>query len=189
MDFVCLSQFEPGFQLDVRYSTANNFMGRPVYSAARAFLQKPVAESLRRAHLNLKDQGYGILVFDGYRPWSVTKIFWDEATPEMREFLANPETGSTHNRGCAIDCSLYDLKTGQEIRMPSAFDEMTEKSYSGYEGGTEEERRVRDLLISTLHQQDFTVLKNEWWHFNHSHASQYPIFNFEFEELDRIMGL
>jgi D-alanyl-D-alanine dipeptidase len=184
MDLICLNRFEPEFKLDIKYATPHNFMGRPVYEAARAFLQRSVAESLRSAHHELKRHGYGILVFDGYRPWSVTKLFWEEATPAMREFLAHPETGSTHNRGCAVDCSLFDLKTGQEIRMPSAFDEMNEKAYANYAHGTADETRARNLLIETMHRFDFSVLKNEWWHFNHVHAPKYPILDLNFAELD-----
>src|SRR5690348_7463742 len=101
-DLVELITLDPSLHLDVRYATTNNFMHRPMYRQARAFLQRPAAEALMRAHQSLKAQGYGLLIFDGYRPWSVTKAFWDAATPEQRaiEFVANPQKGSRHNRGC-----------------------------------------------------------------------------------------
>jgi D-alanyl-D-alanine dipeptidase len=106
-DLVELATLDPTLHLDVRYATRNNFVGRPVYEEARAFLQRPAAEALLRAHRALAAKGYGIVVFDGYRPWSVTKLFW-EVTPEhKKEFVADPRQGSRHNRGCAVDLSLY----------------------------------------------------------------------------------
>ena len=126
-DLVELIQLEPTLQLDIRYATANNFLGRPVYKEARAFLQRPAGEALIRVHQNLKAQGYGLAVFDGYRPWSVTKIFWD-ATPEDKKiFVADPQKGSRHNRGCAVDLTLFDLATGKQVEMPGGYDEMTEQ--------------------------------------------------------------
>src|SRR5262245_32780945 len=76
-DLVELIKLDPTLHLDIRYATANNFLGRPVYTEARAFLQKPAAEALVRANQKVRGQGYGLVIFDGYRPWSVTKIFWD----------------------------------------------------------------------------------------------------------------
>lgn len=170
-------------RLDIKYARQDNFLGFAVYRLEKAFLQKPVYESLLRAHRALARKGYGILVFDGYRPWSVTKIFWENADDNQRQFLANPDKGSVHNRGCAIDCTLYDLKTGEEVRMPSEFDEMNEAAWSAYAGGTEEERQRRDLLIAAMADEGFSVLKNEWWHFNHPSAANYEILDLTFESL------
>ena len=145
-DLVELISLDPTLRLDIRYATANNLVGRPVYDEARAFLQRPAAEALLRAHQSLKKHGYGLLIFDGYRPWSVTKIFWEVTPPEKRQFVANPAQGSKHNHGCAVDLSLYDLKTGKEVAMPGVYDEMTERSYPTYKGGTVEQGAARDLL-------------------------------------------
>jgi zinc D-Ala-D-Ala dipeptidase len=110
-DLVELVKLDPTIKLDIRYATTNNFLGTPVYTQARAFLQRPAAEALLRAHRELHAQGYGLIIHDGYRPWYVTKIFWD-ATPDAKKiFVADPAAGSKHNRGCAVDLSLYDLKT------------------------------------------------------------------------------
>lgn len=119
-DLVEIVTLDPTIRLDIRYATTNNFLGRPVYQQARAFLQRPAAEALVRANETLKAKGYGLLVFDGYRPWSVTKIFWDSASDEERriEFVANPKKGSRHNRGCAVDLTLFGLKTGAVVNMP-----------------------------------------------------------------------
>lgn len=180
-DFVDLEAYSFGF--DHRYARADNFLGRAFYPIEKAFLQRPVAESLHRAHLRLERAGFGILIFDGYRPWSVTDAFYKAANAVQREYLANPAQGSTHNRGCAVDCSLYRLKDGSEVKMPSRFDEMTENAWSGYTGGSAEERRVRDLLISSMHDEGFKVLKNEWWHFNHPASVNYPIYDWNFVDL------
>jgi D-alanyl-D-alanine dipeptidase len=180
-DFVDLSVYP--FGLDIRYAGPENFLGHSVYPSEQAFLQHPVAESLLRAHRKLETHGFGILVFDGYRPWSVTKIFFDEATELQRGFLANPDRGSVHNRGCAVDCSLFRIKDGREVRMPSEFDEMGESAWSEYAGGTAEERKHRDLLISAMRAEGFKVLKHEWWHFDHPLAKNYPIYDWTFDAI------
>lgn len=187
-ELVDLESFDPTMKLDVRYATENNFVGKAVYPFPKAYLQKPVAESLKRAHEKLRAHGYGILVFDGYRPWSVTKYFYEVTNDEQREFLANPDQGSAHNRGCAIDCSLFELATGKEVVMPSEFDEMNEKAFSDFAGGAEEARRLRDLLIETMHSEDFQVLQREWWHFNHRMIPFYPVIDLDFHELRDLLG-
>lgn len=182
-DLLDLSTLHPTLRLDVRYARADNFFGRAVYSQAKAFLQAPVARDLLRAHAALAREGYGLLVFDGYRPWSVTKLFYEGSDATTRRFLANPETGSTHNRGCAVDLSLYSLASGVEAELPSGFDEMNEKAYADYPGGSAETRKRRDLLIEAMHAEGFRVLKNEWWHFNHPAAADYPILDLSFEQV------
>jgi D-alanyl-D-alanine dipeptidase len=182
-DLAELVKVDPTIRLDVRYATTNNFMRRPVYRQARAFLQRPAAEALVRAHQALKAKGYGLLVFDGYRPWSVTKAFWDAATPEQRaiEFVANPQKGSRHNRGCAVDLTLFDLATGAEVPMPSGYDEFSERAYPTYQGGSAESRTLRDLLRQVMEANQFTVYRAEWWHFDYNDWPHYPILNTPFE--------
>ena len=174
---------DPTIRLDVRYATADNVAGRKLYPAARAFLQRPAAEALVRAHRALRGKGYGVLVFDGYRPWAVTKLFWDLTPPAQREFVADPRKGSKHNRGCAVDLSLYDLATGREVEMPSAYDEMSPRAYPHYGGGTPAQRERRELLRAAMEREGFTVEPNEWWHFNHRDWRQYPILDVPFAEL------
>lgn len=182
-ELVELIKLEPSIMLDIRYATKNSFLGRPVYMQARAFLQKPVAEDLIRVHKKLSKQALGLLVFDGYRPWSITKLFWDEIEPDKRKFVADPRVGSIHNRGCAVDLTLYDLKTGKAIKMPSEYDEFSEKAYPSYNGGTKEERDRRDFLISVMKQGSFTVHLNEWWHFNHKDCEFYQVLDIPFEKI------
>jgi len=135
-DLVDLTTLDPKIKLEIRYATTDNFLSTPVYTSARAFMQRPAAEALLRAHRDLMKQGYGLLIFDAYRPWYVTKIFWDATPPDKHEFVADPAEGSRHNRGCAVDLTLYDLKTGREIEMPGVYDEMSKRSYPTYTGGT-----------------------------------------------------
>jgi len=184
-DLVELVKFDSTIKLDIRYATTNNFTGRPVYTEARAFLQRPAADALLRAHRKLKAQGYGLLIFDGYRPWAITKLFWDVTPPEKHNFVADPAKGSKHNRGCAVDLSLYDLKTGKEVEMTGAYDEMTERSYPTYKGGTAEQRQQRDLLRRAMETEGFIVNEYEWWHFDYKDWRHYPILNLSFAELDR----
>lgn len=182
-DLVELIKLDPSLKLDIRYATANNFVGRPVYSQARAFLQRPAAEALVRANRRLQEQGYSLVVFDGYRPWSVTKLFWNVTPADKKEFVADPAKGSRHNRGCAADVSLAELATSRTVQMPSDYDEMTSRSYPTYPGGTAEQRRHRDLLRAAMEAEGFKVYDTEWWHFDFQGWKQYPIENRTFEEL------
>jgi D-alanyl-D-alanine dipeptidase len=184
-DLVELTKLSKTIKLDIRYATANNFVGKPVYPEARAFLQRPAAEALLRVHKQLKKQGLGLAIFDGYRPWSITKLFWDVVPEDKRKFVANPEKGSKHNRGCAVDLSIYDLKTGKLIDMPSGFDEFTERASPDYTGGTEKERANRDMLRKLMEAQGFAVNPNEWWHFDYKDWEKYAIYDISFSEIGR----
>jgi serine beta-lactamase-like protein LACTB len=178
-----LEKLDSRIKLDIRYASANNFLGTPFYRSAKAFMQKPAAEALVRIHRGLAKQGYGLMIFDGYRPWSVTKMFW-EATPEnLRLFVADPEQGSRHNRGCAVDLTLYDLKSGKPIEMVGGYDEMSDRSYPDYLGGTSLQRYYRELLRSAMEAEGFTVFEAEWWHFDYKDWRKYPIGNLTFEEI------
>lgn len=182
-DLVELITLDSTIKLDIRYATPNNLAGRAVYPEARAFLQRPAAEALVRAHRALRGRGFGVLVFDGYRPWRVTRLFWDVTPPEKREFVADPAKGSKHNRGCAVDLSMYDLATGREIEMPSAYDEMSPRAYPTYEGGSATSRTRRDALRAAMEHEGFAVEPNEWWHFNYKDWTRYPILDLAFGEI------
>jgi zinc D-Ala-D-Ala dipeptidase len=182
-DLVELIQLDNSIHLDIKYATSANLTGKPVYKEARAFLQRDAAFALVKASTELKKLGYGLLVFDGYRPWSVTKLFWDKTSKENKRFVADPKLGSKHNRGCAVDLSLYDLKTGKEVKMPGEYDEMSDRSYPNYTGGTEQERQLRDLLRSKMEEQGFNVYDYEWWHFDFKDWTAYRIGNIPFSEI------
>jgi CubicO group peptidase (beta-lactamase class C family)/D-alanyl-D-alanine dipeptidase len=182
-DLVDLTSLDGSIKLDIRYATTNNFMGTPFYKQARAFMQRPAAEALVRVHQRLKKQGFGLEIYDAYRPWYVTKMFWDGTRPAEHEFVADPEKGSKHNRGCAVDLTLYDLKTGQQVAMVSGYDEMTQRSYPYYPGGSGQARWHRNLLRTAMEQEGFTVYPAEWWHFDYKDWEKYPIGTVSFEEV------
>ncbi|HMQ03257.1 MAG TPA: M15 family metallopeptidase [Pyrinomonadaceae bacterium] len=176
---------DPTIRLDIRYATKDNFVGRKVYPEGRAFLQEPAATALVRVHQRLKIDGKGLVVFDGYRPWSITKLFWEVTPAEKRRFVADPAKGSKHNRGCAVDLSIFSFVTGHLLPMPSGYDEFTERASPGYGGGSEEERRNRDTLRQMMESEGFTVNPNEWWHFDHVGWQDYPILDLGFDEIDK----
>ncbi len=166
-----------GIRFDVRYATDRNFLGAKVYKRPVAKLQRPAAEALVRAHRALAAHGVGVLVFDGYRPWWVTKVFWDAAPRHLKLFVADPMRGSRHNRGCAVDLTLYDLATGAPIEMPSGYDEFTARAFPDYPGGTSRQRHYRELLRRAMEDQGFEVYEHEWWHFDHRDWREYAIGN------------
>jgi len=182
-DIVELATLDSAIRLDIRYASANNFLSTPVYTEARAFMQRPAAEALLRVLHKLQPLGYGLLIHDAYRPWYVTKIFWDATPPEGKIFVADPQKGSKHNRGCAVDLTLYDLATGQPIEMPGLYDEMSPRSFPTFPGGTSLQRWHRDLLRLAMESEGFTVNEDEWWHFDYKDWKQYGILNVPFEKL------
>ena len=182
-EFVELVQLDPTIRLDIRYAGDRNFLGQPVYSQARAFLQRPAAEALVRVSAALRAQGYGLLVHDGYRPWYVTKLFWDATPPAKHDFVADPATGSKHNRGCAVDLTLYELASGRPVVMPSLYDEMSERAYADYPGGSARQRALRDRLRRAMEAEGYTVYPQEWWHFDYRDWEQYAVQNVRFEDL------
>lgn len=182
-DLVELTALDPTIKLDIRYATTRNFVGTPLYTQARAFLQRPAAEALVRVQHSLVAEGYGLLVHDAYRPWYVTKIFWDATPPDKHQFVADPATGSRHNRGCAVDLTLYDLHTGQAVEMPSLYDEMSERAYPAYRGGTQTQRELRELLRRHMEAEGFSVYELEWWHFDYRDWKSYALQNVRFEDI------
>jgi D-alanyl-D-alanine dipeptidase len=184
-DLVEIIKLDPTIKLDIRYATRNNFLGRTVYKQARAFLQRPAAQALVRINQALRKQGYGLIVHDGYRPWYVTKIFWDVTPADKKIFVADPAQGSRHNRGCAVDLSLFDLKTGQEVKMPGEYDEMTERSHINYACASPEAKRLRELLRAAMEAEGFAVYEPEWWHYDYKDWKEYPIMNVKFSEIGK----
>jgi D-alanyl-D-alanine dipeptidase len=182
-DLVELRDLDATIRYDIRYATSNNFMGAPFYSSAHAFMQRPAAEAVARASAALRPFGYGLLVHDAYRPWYVTKMFWDGTPPDKHGFVADPAQGSRHNRGAAVDLTLYDRRTGAPVRMTGGYDETTVRSSARYPGGTSRQRWHRDLLRRAMEAQGFTVYDAEWWHFDYKDWRRYPIGTLTFEQL------
>lgn len=182
-DLVELVTLDSTIKLDVRYATSNNFLSVPLYTQARAFLQRPAAEGVARANRALRQKGYGLLIHDGYRPWYVTKMFWDGTTEDNHVFVADPSQGSRHNRGCAVDLTLYELSTGRPVQMVGGYDEMSDRSYPDYPGGTSKQRALREVLREAMENEGFTVYDAEWWHFDYKDWRSYRIGNETFEQL------
>ncbi|TDQ09579.1 M15 family metallopeptidase [Pedobacter metabolipauper] len=171
----------PNLVLDIRYATRNNFMKRVMYKQARAFARKPVVLQLKKIQSILNKKGYGLKIFDAYRPYAITIAFYEQASD--KNFVANPNKGSKHNRGCAVDLTLIDLKTGKDIPMPTPYDSFSEKASPSYSNLPADIIRNRDFLIATMESYGFTVIANEWWHFDFTGWVNYPLMDIPFEKL------
>jgi CubicO group peptidase (beta-lactamase class C family)/D-alanyl-D-alanine dipeptidase len=182
-DLVELTSLDSSIKLDIRYASTDNFLSSPMYQQARAFMQRPAAEALVRASKELHREGFGLLIHDAYRPWYVTRMFWDGTPPEGHIFVADPSQGSRHNRGCAVDLTMYELSTGKPVKMVGVYDEQSPRSYPFYPGGTSRERWLRTVLRHAMEEQGFAVYETEWWHFDYSEWHHYPILNLTFEQL------
>lgn len=177
-----LEKFIPGIVLDIRYATANNFTGEQIYNLSKAYARKPVAEALKKAQAELKLKGYGIKIYDAYRPYAATVKFYE--VYKDTTFVASPYKGSRHNRGCAIDMSLIDLATGKELKMPTGYDAFVREARPTYPVKDEVVKKNRDLLISTMTKYGFRVNSAEWWHFDFKGWSAFEVMDIAFEELE-----
>jgi D-alanyl-D-alanine dipeptidase/kynurenine formamidase len=178
---VDVATLDPTIRLDVRYATSRNVVGRRLYPSARAFLQQPAAEALVRVHRALASDGFGLVVLDAYRPWRVTKALWEATPPERRAFVADPARGSRHNRGAAVDVTLFDRATGEPVVMPSDYDDFSERAYPTYAGGDAAARARRDRLCAAMEREGFFVHPAEWWHFDYKDWAEYPILDAPFD--------
>jgi D-alanyl-D-alanine dipeptidase len=179
-----LIKLDPAIRLDMRYATANNFTGRILYDEARAFLAAPAAQAVARASKMAQADGFGLTIYDAYRPWRITKKLWD-ATPvgPKKEYVANPKRGSKHNRGCAVDLTLHDLQTGQLVEMPTEFDDFSEKAHRDYMGASTAAIANRARLASYLEAEGFVGLSKEWWHFDFTGWAQFPVMDIPFNKI------
>lgn len=105
---------------------------------------------------------------------------WEATPPDERELVADPAKGSRHNRGCAVDLTLYDLKTAQPVAMPSGYDEMSPRAFADYAGATAEEKEHRAILREAMESEGFSPLPNEWWHYDYKDCDRYRILNLSF---------
>ena len=163
-ELVDLKKHIPGARFEVKYATADNLIGRPLYPAAEVFMRKPAALALKKAHKALKKQGLGLMFHDGYRPYEVTVIFYE--TIKDTTFVADPHKGSRHNRGMAIDLTLFDLKTGKELSMPSGYDETTPRSFHSYMEADSASLAHREILKNAMLAAGFEIYPWEWWHYD-----------------------
>jgi D-alanyl-D-alanine dipeptidase len=180
-DFVKLLDIIPDAVQDLVYATPNNFTGSPVYPLiATAYLFSKPALRLKRVHDSLKKRGLRLKIWDAYRPHSVQKIFW-ERVPDTR-YVGNPAVGSKHNRGAAVDLTLVD-PSGKELKMPSTFDDFSERAHRGYKGCEVICLENLDILTSEMEKAGFLSSQSEWWHYEDPDWANYPILDIPFEEL------
>lgn len=180
-ELVDLEKYIPGIVLDIRYATPHNIMKRPVYTTSAAFMRRPAADALKNIQQELNKKGYGLKIYDGYRPYDVTVIFYEQFHDTT--FVASPYTGSRHNRGCAVDLTIIDLKTGKELEMPTPYDSFTREAHSAFAGLPVNIRKNRELLQQVMLKHGFVIYPDEWWHFDFAGWQQYPIMNISFETL------
>ncbi len=171
----------PNISLDIRYATKNNFMQQVMYKQARAFARKPVVDALKKIQKELNKKGYGLKIFDGYRPYAITVEFYKKASD--KNFVANPAKGSKQNRGCAEDLTLINLKTGKELVMPTPYDSFSAAAAAKYENVSPEAKKNRDFLIAIMAKYRMNVLENEWWHYDFADWKSYDLMDIPFEKL------
>jgi zinc D-Ala-D-Ala dipeptidase len=164
-EIIDLQPLIPSAKLDCRYATTNNLVHRKLYPTAVAFMRKPAAYALQHAAEVLSAQGYGLLLHDGYRPYEVTCIFYEVIKDTT--FVADPHKGSKHNRGMAIDLSLYHLSTGEPVVMPSEYDETTERAFQKYISPIADANKHKSILKQALLDVGFIENQWEWWHFDY----------------------
>ncbi len=181
MELVDLEKYIDNILLDIRYATDDNFTGEVIYTEPKAFLRKPVADALKRVQDSLTHYGLGLLVYDAYRPYAATVRFF-EVYPDP-DFVADPRYGSRHNRGCAVDVTLIDLATGEEIPMPTDYDEFTERAHPEYMDFPEEVIANRTFLFEMMAYHGFTHYPTEWWHFDYDGWEDFPLMDLAFEDL------
>lgn len=178
---VDLETFIPGIALDIRYADKNNFTGRRIYPSAKAYLRLPAAMALKKVQDELGQQGLGLKVFDAYRPYEATVKFY-QVYPDTN-FVAAPWKGSRHNRGCAVDVTLIDLDSGEELEMPTPFDDFTEKAGHNYNDLPMQVIKNRNLLRQAMTSNGFLIYEFEWWHYDFAGWEQFELLNIPFDEL------
>jgi zinc D-Ala-D-Ala dipeptidase len=174
----------PNIVLDIRYATENNFLKKVFYKEAKAFARLPVVKALENVQAELNKQGIGVKIYDGYRPYAITVQFY-ESFPDST-YVASPLTGSKHNRGCALDMTLVDLKTGNELAMPTPYDSAIKESWADAPVKDEIALKNRELMKSVMVKNGFTVEPSEWWHYNFNGWKEYPLMDIPFDFLSKI---
>ena len=179
---VNLEKFIPGIKLDIKYATKDNIVGLKVYNEPKAFLRLPAAYALKKIQAELNKKGLGLKIFDAYRPYSVTILFYEKI--KDTDYVASPWQGSRHNRGCAVDVSIIDLKTGKELEMPTKIDDFTLKAHPDYQDLSDTVKSNRGLLLNVMKKHGFEQLSTEWWHFDFSGWANYFLLDLKFDDLE-----
>ncbi len=175
----------PGALFDLRYAGRNNFMKRRMYPrhTGITFMRRDAVAALVQIQKDLRAQGLGLKVFDAYRPWSVTKKFWDLVQDER--YVARPTNGSNHNRGTAVDLTLIELKTGRELNMGTGFDNFTDTAHHSFKNLPLDVLANRELLKTVMERHGFVALETEWWHYTFSTGLKMEVLDIPFKKLKR----
>jgi zinc D-Ala-D-Ala dipeptidase len=181
-ELIDLEKYIPGIKLDIRYATTNNFTKEKIYNLSRAYARKPVADALKKAQADFNALGYGIKIFDAYRPYAATVKFYEVYRDTT--YVASPYRGSRHNRGCAIDMTIYDLKTGKDLPMPTAYDSFQKEAWPSTPVKDPVIKKNRDTIISVMKKHGFKVNSSEWWHFDFIGWQKFDVMDISFEELE-----
>lgn len=178
-----LKELIPAIVYDLRYATATNFVNRPLYptNTRHTFLRLPAANALLQVQKDLGKLGYGLKIFDAYRPYSVTVKFWELIKDER--YVANPAKGSGHNRGLAVDLTIIDLKTGNELNMGTGFDHFTDTAHHTFTALPETVLQNRKLLRGTMLKNGFQLFETEWWHYYWPNDKNYEVLDLSFKKL------
>jgi D-alanyl-D-alanine dipeptidase len=182
-ELIDLEKFVSGIVLDIRYATTNNFTKERIYTLAKAYARKPVAEALKKVQTDLKPQGLGIKIFDAYRPYKATVKFYEIYRDTT--YVASPYRGSRHNRGCALDLTIINLKTGEELKMPTGYDSFSKDAWPSTPVKDPLIRKNRTLLINAMEKHGFKVNSSEWWHFDFIGWKKFEVLDIDFEELEK----
>jgi D-alanyl-D-alanine dipeptidase len=186
LELIELKTIVPHIRYDLKYATSDNFTSVRLYpsNTQSTFLRKEPAEALAQIAKTLEAKGLGILVWDAYRPYHVTVKFWELIKDER--YVANPSKGSGHNRGIAIDMTLYDLKTGALLDMPTSFDDFSEKAHHGADNVTSRQKDNREMMRNLMEKHGFIKFQTEWWHYYWPNGEQYDVLDFDFKQIKNI---
>jgi D-alanyl-D-alanine dipeptidase len=183
MKMIELKSIIPELKYDLRYATTNNFMNRRMYPwrTKKTFLRAPAANALLGVQKELNAKGLGLKIFDAYRPYAVTVKFWELVRDER--YVANPAKGSGHNRGIAVDLTIINLKTGQELDMGTGFDNFTDTAHHDFKSLSSEVLENRTLLRTTMEKHGFRKYDTEWWHYFLPGGDKFSVLDLPFKRL------
>ena len=175
----------PGIQYELRYATINNFMNRLMYPAGTntTFLRVPAVKALQKVQRELNEKGYGLKIFDAYRPYAVTVKFWELVKDER--YVANPSKGSGHNRGIAVDLTIINLQSGKTVDMGTDFDNFSDTAHHTFTDLSEKILQNRQLLKSTMVKYGFNAYNDEWWHYSFADGAKFEILDIDFKKMNK----
>lgn len=162
MDLVEIDAEAYGVDIDIVYASDRNFTGKPVYRRAACYLHRDAAEALARAVRLAGAIGFGLRIFDAFRPTEAQWVLWNH-TPDP-EFLADPRRGSPHSRGVAVDLTLVG-GDGKPLEMGTEFDAFTPHSHHGSIEIAAKAQANRHLLLGLMTAAGWDFYRNEWWHY------------------------